>query len=205
MTNYPIITISRECGSGGHAIAQLLSEKLGIPMYDNDLLTIAAKESGYAPEAFSRAEQAHTSMLGMTLNAVSTDRPYNVPLNNQLFSIQSAIIRTLADKGSAIIVGRCADAVLRDYAPCINIFIQGSRIHRIDRIMKRDGTDYDTSEKQMRRVDKARATYYNFYTDSKWGNRDNYDLIITSDIGEEACAEIIAAYIRNVLPDLGKA
>ena len=204
MTTFPMITISRECGSGGHEIAELLAKKLGLPMYDHELLTIAAKESGYLPEVIAREEQAHTSMISMAMSAISASYPYNVPLNNQLFSIQSSVIRTISDRESAIIVGRCADAVLKDYAPCINVFIQGSRIRRIDRIMKRDNLNYDDAEKQMTKIDKARATYYNFYPDEKWGARGNYDLIITSDIGEEACANILAAYITEILPELKK-
>lgn len=202
MTKHPIITISRECGSGGHDIAELLSKKLGYPMYDNNLLTIAARESGYTEEAFSKAETAHTSLLGMTLSALSSDRPYNMPLNNQLFSIQFSIIRTIADRESAIIVGRCADAVLRDYAPCINIFIQGDPELRLARVMKRDGLLRTEAARKMNRVDKSRATYYNFYTDSRWGLRTNYDLIVSSDIGVEATADLIAAYVEKRLPQL---
>lgn len=203
MKSHVIITVSREYGSGGHDIAVLLAQKLGWKLYDKDLLAMEAQESGYSPEQVEEAEITHSSMLGLAIGNITGDKAYNMPLNDRLFNIQSSLIRTIADQQNAVIVGRCADAVLADYAPTIDIFIQGSRENRISRVMERENMTHTEAEKQITHIDKSRATYYNYYTDSKWGQRENYDMIINSDIGIEDTADILYHYVTSLLPRLG--
>ena len=198
MTDNLMITISRECGSGGHEIGRMLAKKLGINVYDNEILTIAAKETGYDPSVFEAAEQKHTNAISMAIGVLSSERVYNMPLDNRLFNIQSSIIKTIADRESAVIVGRCADAVLDDYTPCVHIFIQGSEDIKAERVAKRQNMLKADAREYMKRTDKSRATYYNFYTDRKWGSRENYDIIINSDIGLEETTEILADYINKL-------
>lgn len=204
MPNHPIITISREYGSGGHDIGKLLAEKLNLPFYDSELIAIAAKDSGFAERSFEEAETKATSPLSYALGMVGTGGKYNMPLNNQLFMIQSSLIRTIADRESAVIVGRCADYVLRDYAPCINIFIQADLESRIQRVITRDHLLRSQAEKKIQKMDKSRATYYNFYSDQRWGDRRNYDIIINSSIGDRHTVGILTDFINHRLPELAE-
>jgi len=194
-----MITISREYGSGGHDIGKALAERLGIPFYDNELIAMAAKDSGHQEATFAQAETEHTSSLGMTLSKLTGGR---MPLNNQLFMIQHSMIRTIADAGSAVIVGRCADRVLKDYAPCVNFFVQASLPNRIQTVMNRDHITRSEAENRIAGYDKSRATYYNYYTDEKWGDRVNYDMVISSDIGTEPVVDILESFIRHKYPEL---
>ena len=197
-----MITISREYGSGGHDIGKALAEKLGLPFYDNELIAMAARDSGHGEAAFEQAESGHTNSFTMAMSRLAGTSGYKMPLNDQLFMIQHSMIRTIADAGSAVFVGRCADYVLEGYAPCVNIFIQADRADRIKTVIKRDNLVLDEAEKKIDRMDKSRATYYNYYTDRKWGDRSNYDIILNSSIGTEAAVDLLAAYIRSKVPDL---
>lgn len=202
MKKHMIVTISREYGSGGHDIADLLAQKLNLKLYDNKLITIAAQESGYPPEVLEEAESTYSNKVSMALGLIGEEKEYSMPLNNRLFNVQEFVIRTIADMEDAVIVGRCADAVLKDYVPCVNIFVQASLPHRVERIMKRYGISEEEAKRRIAKTDKTRSTYYNFYTDKKWGDRRNYDLIINSDIGVEAAAEILFNYVTARYPEL---
>jgi len=197
-----MITISREYGSGGHEIGKALAEKLNLPFYDNELIALAARDSGHGEAQFEQAENSHTSSFSMTMSRLAVSSGYKMPLNDQLFMIQHSMIRTIADAGSAVLVGRCADYVLEGYAPCINIFIQAPRANRIQTIIRRDNLVLDEAEKKLERMDKSRATYYNYYTDRKWGDRANYDIILSSDIGTEAAVELLQHFILSKAPEL---
>lgn len=199
---HTMITISREYGSGGHDIGKALAEKLQLPFYDNELIALAARDSGHGEAAFTEAENSHTNAFSMAVSRLAGGGAYKMPLNDQLFMIQHSMIRTIADAGSAVIVGRCADFVLEGYAPCINIFIQAPRVNRIKTIIQRDNLVLDEAERKLDRMDKSRATYYNYYTDRKWGDRTNYDIILSSDIGVEAAVELLAHYVTGKAPEL---
>ena len=193
-----VITVGREYGSGGHDIAELLARRLGLPFYDNELITIAAKESGLGESAFANAEKVATSTFGFALNASGTGREYGISMNDRMFLIQSSIIKTIADRESAVIVGRCSNAVLQDYTPTINVFISASLEHRIKSAMEREHLLESDARRFVLKMDKYRATYYNFYsTDSKWGDRRTYDLCIDrTGLEVEEAVDILERYIR---------
>ena len=195
---YPVIVISREYGSGGHEIAEILSKKLSIPFYDNELITMASKDSGYAEEAFVHSEEVATNIVSFSLKMMDKGE-YGMPLNNQLFLIQCSMIRSIAEAGPAVIVGRCADYVLDGVCPVVNVFVQSEYEHRLERIQKRHpGITRTEAETMMKKKDKYRSTYYNYYTDRKWGSRLNYDIVInTARMSIEEAADVLEAYIRN--------
>lgn len=195
-----MITISRESGTDGHLIAELLAKKLDIPFYDKDLITIASRETRFAEKAFEEAENTATTTLGYALSNRSNRTLYGMPLNDQLFMVQSGIIRTIADKGPAVFVGRCADYVLSGYKPSIDIFLQASEEVRVNTVMVRDSLSRKEAKAKVAREDKARATYYNYYTDRKWSDLKNYDISLNvSNLTAEEAADLLATFVRQVV------
>ena len=185
-----VITISREFGSGGRTIGKLVAEKLGIPCYDAELIEKIAEQSGYSAEYIKQEVEYGT---GGWLSAVFTDRSTGLTNQDKMFSIQSGIIEELANEGPCVIVGRCADFVLRDKADCLNVFIHASMEKRAERIVKEYGERAESPEKRLKEKDKRRAAYHRFYTDMKWGHAQNYHVCLDSgEFGIEKCAEIIA-------------
>ena len=200
MKQYPMITISRQYGTDGHQIAKFLAEKLGIPFYDKDLITIASQETRFAEKAFDEAERTATTSLGYILSNRSNRSLYGMPLNDQMFMVQSGIIRTIADKGPAVIVGRCADYVLSGYKPTIDIFLQASTESRTKTVMERENVSKKEAQMRIARLDKSRATYYNYYTDRKWSDLNNYDIALNvSHITAEEAAGLLATFINQVV------
>ena len=200
MKQYPMITISRQYGTDGHQIAKFLAEKLGIPFYDKDLITIASQETRFAEKAFDEAERTATTSLGYILSNRSNRSLYGMPLNDQMFMVQSGIIRTIADKGPAVIVGRCADYVLSGYKPTIDIFLQASTESRTKTVMERENVSKKEAQTRIARLDKSRATYYNYYTDRKWSDLNNYDIALNvSHLTAEEAAGLLATFINQVV------
>jgi cytidylate kinase len=200
MKQFPMITISREYGTGGHEIAKLLAEKLELPFYDKELITIASKETRFGEKAFEEAEHTATTALGYALSNRSNRSLYGMPLNDQLFMVQSGIIRTIADQGPAVFVGRCADYVLSGYKPSIDIFLQASVEARTKTVMERDKLSQKDAETRIARLDKSRATYYNYYTDRKWGNIKNYDIALNvSHLSDQEAADLLYTFITQVV------
>lgn len=200
MKQYPMITISRQYGTDGHQIAKLLAEKLGIPFYDKDLITIASKETRFNEKAFEQAEETATTALGYALSNRSNRSLYGMPLNDQLFMVQSGIIRTIADQGPAVIVGRCADYVLSGYKPTIDVFLQASTEARVQTVMERDHVTKKEAQARIARLDKSRATYYNYYTDRKWSDMKNYDIALNvSHLTPQEAADLLATFIQQVV------
>ncbi len=199
-TDMPIITISRQYGSGGRFIGQRLSEKLGIPFYDQALINLAAKRSGFACELFEHAEKdasGLTFLLSMSTHVPGLAGP---PLNDQVFMIQSDTIRHLAEQGPCILVGRCADDVLRERTDCLNVYVHASMQDRIDRAVKHYGVPREQAKNILRKMDKNRAAYYEYYTNRHWGRAENYHLSLNSDsIGIDACVETIALVARSLM------
>jgi len=198
-----IITISRQFGSGGREIGAKLATKLGIPFYDNELITIAAKESGFAEEAFENAEKkASNSFLysiAMGMNAYGNqDIGFShLSLDDQIYLAQSNVIRKVAQEGPCIIVGRCADYVLRDFDHVINIFIWASLEHRKKRAISRYQLKENKAEEEIVKSDKRRANYYNYHASEKWGKAENYHLSIKSDsVGINNSVECILRYLE---------
>ena len=200
MKQYPMITISRQYGTDGHQIAKFLAEKLGIPFYDKDLISIASKETRFTEKAFDEAERTATTALGYILSNRSNRSLYGMPLNDQMFMVQSGIIRTIADKGPAVIIGRCADYVLSGYKPTIDIFLQASTEARTKTVMERENVSKKEAQARIARLDKSRATYYNYYTDRKWSDLNNYDIALNvSHLTAEEAAGLLATFINQVV------
>ena len=194
---YPVITISREFGSGGHSIGQKVAEELGIPFYDGEIVERVAKESGYAKDVIEN-DGEYASRWGHYINTNPYANYAPLPQDN-MFSIQCSIIRELAAKGPCVIVGRCADYVLAEEdVETLNVFIHADYAHRIARIKERYGETDIPVEKRLKKKDKGRATYYKFYTDRHWGDFKNYNLDLDSGyLGEDTCAQIICEVAKE--------
>ncbi len=198
MKNPLIITIGREYGSGGREIGQALAKRLGIAFYDKELITLAAKKSGLSDEFIASNEQRVRSGLMHSLAASSAYHTgffanQYLPLAENIFIAQSQVIRTIADKESAVIVGRCADYVLEGRENTINVFIHAPIEARVKRIMALHGVDEAAAMKEIARSDKERGNHYFRYTDMKWGKAQNYDICINSALmGIEKTVEVLA-------------
>ena len=197
-----VITISREFGSGGREIGKRLSERLHIPFYDKELLEIASKESGICRELFDRNDEAYTNSFLYSLVVgnypVSSDGRIEpeMPINQRIFLAQFDTIKNIAAKGPCVIVGRCADYVLKNEKNVINFFINGNTAEKKKRILERYDIANNKVEDFIKKTDKRRASYYNYYTDMKWGEARNFDLCInTSRTGIDGAVETMLAYI----------
>ena len=185
MENRMIITIGRQFGSGGHEIGQKLAESLGIPFYDKELISIAARESGLCPEFFEKADErasdSFSYAFAMGFPFFGNISPYNDFLSNDsLFKIQSDIIRKLASESSCILVGRCADYILRDDDRCVNVFVHTSLEKRIERVVGSHQLTVEDAKNLIEKTDKSRAGFYNYYSNKVWGASASYDLSIDS-------------------------
>ena len=182
-----VITISREHGSGGKLIGQLLADKLGIPCYYKEMVAVAAKESGLAKEFISN--------INADENAVMKDLYLSTEIVQNAITAQDKAIRKIADSGSCVIVGRSANYVLQEYPNAIHVFIYAQKDFRIKRVMETYGDSPEKAESNIRRADSARANYYKNISGNTWGERHNYDLLIDSSVGIEKCASAIGEFI----------
>ena len=201
-----IITITRQYGSGGHDIGVLLSKRLGIPFYDKELINIAAKESGVAPEVFEKADEKASNSLLYSLsvglynygNSFSSSMG-DLPVNDKLYLMLQKIIKEKAEQECFVVVGRCADYVLRDNDNVVNIFIYADLESRAKRAVERHDIEPARAKQAVQKADKNRANYYSFYSGKKWGLADNYDLCInTTDLSCEQAADLIEDYLRII-------
>ena len=199
-----IITIGRQYGSGGRIIGKLLAEKLGISFYDKEIIEMAAKKSGMSQEAFEKVDEtAASSLLYSIATSVSMFGNYvspqvDLPLNDKLFIIQSEIIKSIAKKGSCVIVGRCADYILKDRSDIINLFIYADKESRKKRAINEYGISPNKVDSYLHKTDKKRSTYYNHYTGEKWGNYLNYHMCLDSSIlGVEGTVHMIEEFIKE--------
>ena len=206
MSKRLIITIARQYGSGGREIGERVASLLGIPLYDKQIITEAASKGELSESVISRADESAANSLLYTLamgsNIIGAAQfGYKMPLNDKLFVLQSDVIRECARKGSCVIIGRCADYVLRDEKGVLRLFIYSDFDHRQQRIAARH-PELKPSQipDVINKTDKRRASYYNFYTGNKWGKYDNYDLAINSStLGIDGTAEIIAEYAKKMM------
>ena len=182
-----VITIAREYGSGGRKIAQRVAEKLELVYYDNEIIDLAAKELGFDVDAIRRASEEKPSSFLYTMGATA----FSLPLNDQVFSMQSKIIRHLASHDSCIIVNGCADYILEDYDHVLKVFVHAPMESRIKRVKQDYAEQHDDYKKFINKKDKGRSNYYNYYTTNKWGHLKNFDLTINSDLGIEEVADLI--------------
>lgn len=202
MKNKTIITISREFGSGGREVGQKLAEQLNIPFYDKELIEIAAKESGIDKELFEE-NQIRTSRGFHLLGALgySLGGPLStiteLSLNDRLFLVQSNVIENVAKEGACVIVGRCADYVLKDFDNVLNVYVHSDLEKRKERAISSYEVDERDIEGSIRKIDKHRENYYEYYTDRKWGRAENYDISLsTSTFGIDGVVEIIKSLVE---------
>ena len=185
-----IITISREVGSGGREIGRKLAEKLGIHCYDAELIQRIVEKSGYSADYVKeKGEDAAGGRLSMFL----VDRSMGPTHQDTLWKVQSQVITELADKESCVIVGRCADYILQARADCLTVFVHADFKKRLERIVKEYGEPEEKAEKWLKDKDKRRMSYYNYYTNKKWGQADNYHVCLDSgELGIDKCVEVLA-------------
>lgn len=200
MKPYPVITISRQYGSGGRDVGLALSKKLGIPYYDNELITMAAEESGFAPELFKNADQNASSSLLFSLSMYgSTTGTFNMPLGDQVFLIQSNIIKKVANEGPCVIIGRCADYILRDFPNCLSVFLHAPLDQRLERAIDSYGADPLRAKDIVTKADKKRAVYYSHFTGEKWGAAENYHITVdTARMGISGTTETLALIAEHL-------
>lgn len=203
MSKKIILTIGRQFGSGGQEIGKKLAEDLKIGYYDKELMAVAAKESGLCKEVFEKADERTSNSLSyafaMGYSYMGMFTPYmDVLSNDRLFKLQSDAICKLAEKESCVLVGRCADYILRDNPDCFSFFIHGSAESRMRRIVERQHVTEEEARVLMEKTDKSRAAYYNYYTNKVWGMASSYNFSIDSSIfGIEETVEFIKAFIEK--------
>ncbi len=195
--NKKVITISREFGSGGRELGVKLAEKLDIPFYDKELISMAADDIDIAEEAFRNYDEhvdIHDPLDRNYYHAFSNI--YQIPMSDQIFVAQSNVIRRLASHGPCVIVGRCADMVLED---SVNLFIYSKMKTRIKRMLELEpGSDSREMEHRIREVDRKRRDYYQYYTGNTWGRSQNYHLCLDSGFaGIERCLRAVLAYLET--------
>lgn len=195
------ITISRQYGSGGRQVAKILSEKLGIPYYDSNLLLMAGEKYGINPELLKEFDERKNSsfLFGIAMLAEGYTNEDRVMLPYRLYQAQMNTMKRLVQEGPCIIVGRCADHILKGQDELLRVFIYASDMEqRIDRIMAVDGVSQKEAPSRIAQKDKARRDYYYFHTGQEWGKKENYDICLnTSSFGYEGCADIIASLAKK--------
>ena len=187
-----VITIGREYGSGGRFIAKLVAERLGISFYDNELITEACKESGLSPailETYDEKTDGFFSVAGMY--------SYDMSLSQKVFLAQFDAIKKIAENESCVIVGRCADYVLKENENLVSIFICAPMDEKVKRVTEYYGVNPDKAVSTITKKDKKRRGYYNYYTDLDWGKAANYDMCINSKLGIEQCVNLIVQYVKE--------
>lgn len=197
-----IYTIGREFGSGGKQVGEKLAERLGIKIYDKELLQQAAKDSGFCEEIFENHDEKPTNsfLYSLVMDTYSVSgysaAPFlDMPLNHKVFLAQFETIKKIAENESCVIVGRCADYALAENPDCINVFIHADMDVRIRNIAKKLNVTDNKARDIINKTDKQRASYYNYYTSKKWGDSKSYNLSLDAGkLGIDNCVEMILKY-----------
>lgn len=198
-----IITIARQYGSGGKTIGQMLANDLGIPFYSREILRLASDDSGIREELFNQADEKLRSnpLFGASkkvyIGGLISPESDDFVSSENLFNYQAKVIKELAEKGSCVIVGRCADFVLKDRADVVSVFVHAPADYCMERAMERNDMSRKEMEKFIAKTDKYRGDFYHYYTGNVWNDARNYDLCLNSSkLGFEKCVEEIKAYIK---------
>ena len=203
-----VINIGRQLGSGGKPVGEIIARRLGIKLYDKELINLAARESGLCPDIFEKADEKGRKGVFATLvgylrapfAGYEGGNANNILANEALFRIQSDVIREIASRESAIFVGRCADYILRDNPRCVNVFITADEADRCARLCAREGWTPEEARSMMERTDSKRASYYNYYSSRTWGQAATYDLCVNSSVlGDEGTADLILEFAARKL------
>ena len=197
-----IYTIGREFGSGGKDVGEALAKRLGIKLYDKELLQRAAKDSGFCEEVFENHDERPTSsfldslvMDTYSINSYASAPFLDMPLNHKVFLAQFETIKKIASQESCVIVGRCADYALSDNPDCMNIFIHSDMENRIKMVSKRCNITENKAKDMIQKNDKQRSSYYNYYTSKSWGDSTSYHLTLDSGkLGIDGCVEMILKF-----------
>lgn len=202
MANNTIITIARQYGSGGHDIGEKLAEELKIPFYDKELLERAAKDSGFCQEIFENYDEKPTNsfLYSLVMDTYSmghsTAAFAEMPLNHKIFLAQFNAIKDIAKEGPCVIVGRCADYALADFPNVVNVYLYADMQSRIARIARRHDVTDAKAKDLIQKTDKGRASYYNYYTNKKWGEATGYDLCLnTASLGIDGSIHMIWEFV----------
>lgn len=201
-----VITIGRQLGSGGHAVGELIARRLGVKLYDRELINLAAEQSGLCAELFEKADEQSKGVLPTLIGYLRSpfagdDGTLNNPLSNDaLFKVQSDVIRAVAQSESCVFVGRCADYILRDDPRRVSVFISARRADRIRRLCRNLGVASEEAEAMIDRTDSRRAAYYNYYTPWTWGAAATYELCVDSSVlGDERTADFVLSFAERKL------
>ncbi|MCM1539176.1 MAG: cytidylate kinase-like family protein [bacterium] len=199
-----IVTIGRQYGSCGHEIGRELAEHYGIAYYDKELLTRAAKESGFCEEMIKSNDERPTNSFLYNLVMDTYSFGYNassfvdMPISQKVFLAQFDTIKKIADEGPCVIVGRCADYALADYPNCVHVFISADEDFKLKNIMESHQLTAAKAKDMMVKKDKQRQSYYNYYSSKKWGRADSYDLTLNSaKLGIKGSVELLIRYIEE--------
>ena len=197
MNNNLIITIGREYGTGGREIGQKLALRLGIPFYDRELITRAAKKTGFDEKLFEQLDKRATNSFLYSLTMFGSVGLNGMSLTDQLYLAQSNIIREMAEDSSCVIVGRCAEYVLKDYDNVLSVFIHAPHEYCMEQAAKKQSMGSKELERYIQKIDKHRADYHKYYTGLDWTDARNYDLCLdSSKLGFERCVQEIMSYIN---------
>ena len=203
MDERTVITIGREFGSGGHEIGMKLAERLGIKCYDKELLELAAKESGLCEDLFASQDEKPTNSFLYSLVMDTYSFGYSsagftdMPMNHKIFLAQFEAIKKLASEGPCVMVGRCADYALADNPDCFSVFVHANLDWRINRIAQKYNKNAKEAKDMINKTDKSRSSYYNYYTNKKWGSADSYNLCLdSSKLGIDGTAKAIIEAIH---------
>ena len=202
MSTNTIITIERQYGSGGHLIGEKLAESLGIPFYDSELIKVAAKESGICEEIFESFDEKPTTsfLYSLVMDPYSlgyNSNSFDLPLNHKVFLAAFDTIKELASKGPCVFVGRCADYALAEYKDCFSVFVHADTDWRISRLAQKHNKTPKEAKDMINKTDKSRSSYYNYYTNKKWGAAASYNLCVdSSKLGIEGAAKAIIQAIE---------
>ena len=194
--NY-VITIGRQYGAGGRLIGEKLAKELGINYYDDKLIELTAKESGFSMEAVASSEYQKTSsfLYSAYMAAKAT------ALNDDIFLAQSKVIGKLGENESCVIVSHCADYILRNKKNLLKLFVYAPIENRVERALKEYGDEENNIESFIKKQDKKRADYYNYFTPNKWGDKEHYHLMLDTSLGIDNCVEIIKLALEKLLKE----
>lgn len=197
---HTVITLSRQYGSGGRLIGRYLADALGVPFYDKKLLTIASEKSGYSEEMLKQAESRASNSLLYTIATslgAGTFDSTGLSIYDKFYLAQFDVVKQVAEEGSCVIVGRCADYILRDFDKVIKVFIHAPVEDRIQRAVSEYGDKEETAKADLQKHDKSRANYYSHYTAQKWGDFHNYHISLDSSIvGVDGSVQLIQDFIK---------
>lgn len=192
-----IVTIGREFCTGGQEVAERVAQELGVKLYDKELITLAAKKSGLSEEAIAASEKQHTHSLLYNMYTIGNE----LPLADQVFILESRIIKKLAEEGPCVVLGRSGDYVLRERDNVLSVFMYAPMEYRRQyalrgRVEQAQNISDKELEERIRKEDKKRAQYYNYYTQNRWGDAHNYDLTLNAALGEDTCVQLILDAVR---------